>query len=248
MAHVPRVYCPDALHAGQTLEIEGARAHHLTRVLKRQVGDALVLFGPPDREHLSQITGLERNRISVAVGDLRQVQTESALRSVLVQGISRGDRMDYSVQKCVELGVFAIQPVLTTRSGVQLDDKRLARKQEHWQAIALSATEQSGRTQVPQIRTCQRLDQYFSARDKAQPGFVLCFSAQQSWGDAPQADQAIELLVGPEGGLDDKEVQLAQVAGLRPLQLGPRILRTETAGAAAITAIQCVWGDWRRSD
>ncbi len=242
MAHIPRLYWPEQLEVGQQLEIAGDRAHHLLRVLKRREGDPVILFGPPDYESVGQICSAGKQQLLVLVQQVQRVRRESPLHCVLVQGLSRGDRMDYSVQKAVELGVFAIQPVLTQRSGVQLGGDRLARKQAHWQAIALSAAEQSGRTCVPQVRPCLRLDQFLS--EQSSPGFVLAPDGPDDWGTAPPVNEEINLLVGPEGGLSADELDLAQRCGLRPLRLGPRILRTETAGAVALTAMQCHWGDF----
>ncbi len=240
MAHVPRIHWPGPLKSGQQLELDGDRAHHLLRVLKRRAGDALTLFQEPDTEFPACILATQRNTLTLEVGQAAQVSRESPLDSLLVQGVSRGERMDFSIQKCVELGIGAIQPVLCRRSGVQLDERRLARKQEHWQAVALSAAEQCGRTRVPRVEACLLLEQFLAAG--AHRGFVLA-PGQPGLEQAPAGDGPLELLVGPEGGLDDDELELARRAGLQPLSLGPRILRTETAGLVALTTLQLRWGD-----
>ncbi len=242
MAHVPRIYWPEELVAGQNLTIDGDRAHHLLRVLKRGKGDEVLLFTSPDREYPARIMATGKQQLQLHIDELRQVRRESPLRSVLVQAIARGDRMDYSVQKAVELGVWAIQPVLSQYGGVQLDARRLTRKQTHWQAIAMAAAEQSGRTQVPPVRDCLRLQDWLGQTPRH--GFVLAPGANGDWPSAPAPEQEVCILVGPEGGLSETELQLARQGGLMPLSLGPRILRTETAGVVALSALQLRWGDF----
>lgn len=242
MAHTPRLHWPDPIASGETLELADERAHHLLRVLKRREGDTVVLFQQPDREFDAQIVSVSKNRLNLKVGAQRTRSSESPLQSVLVQGISRGDRMDYSIQKSVELGVHQIIPVLTQRSGVQLDAKRLEKKQAHWQGVALSAAEQSGRTVVPQIATCQKLTDYLASR--YHQGVVLD-PLGEPWDHlkAPLAAEPFKLLIGPEGGLSDDEIALAARMGMQRLRLGPRILRTETAAVVALSALQLSLGD-----
>ncbi len=242
MAHTPRLHWPDVVAPGDTLHLDDERAHHLLRVLKRREGDAVVLFQAPDREFAAHIASATKNRLSLKVDSASQRASESSLPSVLVQGISRGDRMDYAIQKSVELGVHTIAPVMTQRSGVQLDAKRLEKKQAHWQAIALSAAEQSGRTVVPLVMPCVKLAAFFA--QGPHQGVVL-----HPHGDAlsqlaaPNNAQPYQLLIGPEGGLSDDEVEQATRAGLQRLRLGPRILRTETAAVVALSALQLSFGD-----
>ena len=239
MAHVPRIHWPEPLAPGQLQTLDGPRAHHLLRVLKRQAGDELLLFQAPDREFSARIKATQRQSLDIEVLDEQIVRRESPLQTRLVQAVSRGDRMDTSVQKSVELGVGSIQPVLSRRSGVQLDGKRLQRKQEHWQAIALSAAEQSGRTVVPEVLPCLPLAEYLQ---QPRQGLVL---APDQTGEPPSSlgTRRIDVLIGPEGGLDEQELELAVQAGLRRLTLGPRVLRTETAGPAALAWLQARWGD-----
>ncbi len=239
MAHVPRIHWPEPLRPGQQLELDGDRAHHLLRVLKRRAGDALILFRQ-DTEYSASILEVRRNALRLEVGQASTVTRESPLRSLLVQGVSRGERMDYSIQKCVELGIGDIQPVLCRRSGVQLDGPRLSKKQDHWQAVALSAAEQCGRTRIPRVQPCLPLAQFLNGTHR---GYVLAPGGLALGETPPAGDAPLELLVGPEGGLDDEELELARRAGLLPLSLGPRILRTETAGLVALAALQLRWGD-----
>lgn len=239
MAHVPRIHWPEPLRSGQELTLDGDRAHHLLRVLKRRAGDELILF-QPGTEFAARILEVQRHALRLQLGEASTVTRESPLDSLLVQGVSRGERMDFSIQKCVELGISAIQPVLCRRSGVQLDRQRLEKKQEHWQAVALSAAEQSGRTCIPRVLPCVPLVQHL---DGGHRGFVLAPGGNPLEDSPPPGDGPLELLVGPEGGLDQEEMALAARAGLQALSLGPRILRTETAGLAALSALQYRWGD-----
>lgn len=242
MAHTPRLHWPEALTPGDVVQLDDERAHHLLRVLKRREGDAVVLFQAPDHEFAAHIQSADKHRLSLRIDSADQRLSESNLHSVLVQGVSRGDRMDYAIQKSVELGVHSIVPVMTERSGVQLDAKRLHKKQAHWQAVALSAAEQCGRTVVPTIQPCIKLVEFLAAG--AHQGVVLDPAGAALDGlNPPNLDQAFKLLIGPEGGLSEDEVALAARAGLQRLRLGPRILRTETAAVAALAALQLQFGD-----
>ena len=243
MAHTPRLHWPDAVAPGDILHLDDERAHHLLRVLKRREGDAVVLFQAPDREFAARITSASKNRLSLTVDSTRQRASESSLASVLVQGISRGDRMDYAVQKSVELGVHTIVPVMTQRSGVQLDARRQDKKHAHWQAIALSAAEQSGRTVVPTVMPCIKLSAFFA--QGPHQGVVLDPHGEAlNQLTAPDSAQPCKLLIGPEGGLSEDELEQATRAGLQRLRLGPRILRTETAAVVALSALQLQFGDF----
>ncbi|MGJ8670227.1 MAG: 16S rRNA (uracil(1498)-N(3))-methyltransferase [Oceanococcus sp.] len=241
MAHIPRIHWPESLLAGQQLSLSGERAHHLLRVLKRKTGDPLTLF-QSDCEFDCCISSAEKSQLSIDVLTQRAVQRESPLHTVLIQSLSRGDKMDFTVQKAVELGVSAIQPVISQRGGVQLDAKRLEKKQAHWQAVALSAAEQSGRTVIPQVLPCEKLETYLSEQAPLQ-GFLLAPDSERLDAAAPENAKALHILVGPEGGLSEHEINLAQRAGLKATGLGPRVFRTETAGLAALSVIQWLWGD-----
>jgi 16S rRNA (uracil1498-N3)-methyltransferase len=172
---------------------------------------------------------------------------ESPLKTVLVQGVSKGDRMDTTIQKAVELGVTAIQPILTERCDVKLEVDKLEKRRNQWQAIVINACEQSGRTVVPIIFPIQSYQAWLEAQNPDQPifGLVLDPHAEHNLKTvkAPTASTPIQLLIGPEGGLSEIEVQQAETIGLIPIQLGPRVLRTETAGPAILAILQSLWGD-----
>lgn len=246
MAHVPRIFWPQAPAIGHPLELDTDRSHHLLRVLRRRPGDAVCLVVEPDREFGARIVAGNSQLATLEVVSEQQVQRESALRLRLVQGISRGDKMEFTIQKAVELGAIGILPVLTARGGVQLDAARLAKKQQHWQAVALAAAEQCGRTRLPQIETPCALSQYLA--DGPHQGWVL--GPQLSSAALPVAtlSQRLDVVIGPEAGLDESEIAAATRQGLTPLRLGPRVLRTETAGIVALSALQTRWGDLHWSD
>lgn len=241
--HVPRVYLDQALDEGTTLELTGDRFHHLRNVLKLGTGDPLVLFNGSGGEFSAHITRLERRSLRLECGPHHEPARESPLRIVLGQGLARGDRMDYAIAKAVELGVAAVQPLLTERGKVRLDGDRSDKKQAHWQRVAIAAAEQSGRTVVPEVRTPARLGDWLEA-PPAGARLVLDPSTAQSPGRlSPLPDPDLALLVGPESGLTADEIAHANKAGFASINLGPRVLRTETAGVAALAALQALWGD-----
>ncbi|MES1195463.1 MAG: 16S rRNA (uracil(1498)-N(3))-methyltransferase [Steroidobacter sp.] len=169
--------------------------------------------------------------------------TESPLQITLVQGISRAERMDWTLQKATELGVHAIAPVITSRSVVRLDDRQANKKLEHWQAIVVSACEQSGRRIIPTVQPPVRLHDYFSRSNPDNMRLVLHPEATIALSSQPRPLKDVELLIGPEGGMDEDELQRAVDAGFTPVKLGPRILRTETASVVALSVMQALWGD-----
>lgn len=224
--------------------LEGDRAHYLARVLRLRVGDDITLFDGTGPEWSASIENMSKNSTTLHVGESHEANTESPLRIHLVQGISRGERMDYVVQKATELGVKRITPVLTEYGVVKLDDKRAARRREHWDGVAASACEQSGRTRLPLIDTPLPLKTWFGAKPAdADIDLILHPGASRPLSaiDAPQTKVCI--LVGPEGGFSQTEYDDAEIAGFDAVSLGPRVLRTETAAAAALAVMQAAWGD-----
>lgn len=241
--HIPRVYCAPPLQDGGIVSLDSAAAHHLTRVLRLRVGDALVAFDGSGGEYPARIHGSDKRETSILLGEKQSVERESPLRITLLQGVARGERMDLSIGKAVELGVAEIQPLMLARSQ-GMKTAQLQRKQRHWQSVAQSAAEQSGRTRLPAVlETCGLADwlgrdQAYDKRLVLHPGLA----AGTAHSDRPPA--ALALLIGPEGGLTDEEVEAVKAAGFTGLSLGPRILRTETAAMAAITLCQSLWGDF----
>lgn len=241
----PRFFCPVTLT--DTLVLPEATAHHAIRVLRMRVGDSLVLFDGRGGERAGVIDSISRE-IVVRLSDLEAIDRESPLAITLYQALPSGDKMDWVVQKTVELGVSAIVPVRAERSVLQLSGERAAKRVAHWQAVAVSACEQSGRNRVPPVSeilpftaalsACQASHRYILA-----PGRGVSRSVSLSGlEDAPGG--TIALLIGPEGGWTEAELDAAHVAGWVSLTLGPRILRTETAGPAALAALAACFGDF----
>lgn len=236
----PRLYVPLQLAAGTELELPAEAANHL-RVLRLQPGQALTLFDGSGGEYPAELLALDRKRAQVRLGEHHAREAESPLVITLLQGVSKGERMDFTIQKAVELGVAAIRPVFTERSVVQLRGERLTKRIDHWQAVAAAACEQCGRNRVPPVLPALPLPQVLAATT-AEQGIVLDPTGSQRLTDLPPAG-SFALLIGPEGGLTDAEITAASAAGYSRLRLGPRILRTETAGLAMLAALQALRGD-----
>ncbi len=242
MAHVPRMFVDAPPMPDVPVDLPAARAHHLLRVLKRQLGDAVILCAGDDREFHCELIDIDARRCQVKVVRELAVCRESPLCIDLIQSVARGEKMDFAIQKAVEMGAASVQPVFTRRGGVKLDSQRRHTKLLHWQAVALAAAEQCGRTRRPLVHAPQPLATWL-ASFRGQ-GYVLSPDAPAGFSRLDPG-QRLSLLIGPEGGLDSTEMDDAQTHGLRPLRLGPRILRTETAGIAALAALQTLAGDLR---
>lgn len=240
--HVPRLYCDSPLTQGLRQRLDKETAHHLLNVLRLKPGAAVMLFDGRGGEFQGNLAASGKDWVEIEIGIHHAIQRESALRITLGQAISRGERMDYTIQKAVELGVQNIQPLDTERSLVRLDTERLNKKLRHWQEIACSAAEQSGRESVPRVHAVLPLSAWFAALGGNRSKLVLDPQATQGL-TALSAASEVCLLAGPEGGLSDPEVLAAVNAGFTGIRLGPRILRTETAAVACLAALQTLWGD-----
>lgn len=239
---VPRIHCDRPLREGARITLEGQAARHVARVLRLGPGAALVLFDGRGGEFTAQVESLGREVVTARVGEHRAAGRESPLAITLIQGISRGERMDYAVQKAVELGVARIDPVFCARSMVRLRGERLVRRRHHWQGIARSACEQCGRTVLPEIAMPRALDERLAPDPGDGTRLLLEPAAETRLAELPARARAT-LLVGPEGGLDDAEIAGAVERGFTAVRMGPRTLRTETAAAAALALMQGLWGD-----
>ena len=239
----PRVYVDVALEAGSERSRPAAVAEHLARVLRVGPGDAVVLFNGDGRDFAGRLLAVGRRDTRVLVEDAGEPEPDPPLRLQLAIGISRGERMDFAVQKAVELGVTSIQPLFTERSVVRLDAERGARRHAHWHGVLVAACEQSGRRRLPALCPAARLADWLRTADGTR--LLLDPLADRSLVDLPAPTAALTLLAGPEGGLSPEERDGAARAGFAGVRLGPRILRTETAPLAALAAIQVLWGDLR---
>jgi len=238
-----RVHVDVELQTGRRLTVEGSAGNHISRVLRLRVGDALTLFNGQGGEYAGSIDEIRRDTVVVSILERRDVDRESPCQLTLAQGISRGERMDWVVQKATELGVWQIAPIFTERSIVQLDERQASRKLQHWRSIAIAACEQSGRNHVPQITQPVGLYELLEKRTSSGTALLLSPGAPLRIADLASAGTQITVLIGPEGGLADVEQQAAVKAGFTPVRLGPRVLRTETAAVCALTLLQQKFGD-----
>lgn len=243
---IPRFYLPLPLKVGVITPLSEDAFHHAVRVLRLKPGAALILFNGEGAAFAATLTDIgKREALAQVTEVLPGDVVESPLQLVLAQGVSRSEKMDFTLQKAVELGVVAVQPLLTERSGVALRGERLERKVQHWRGVIIGACEQCGRTRLPDLREPLTLAAWL-AQQPARSGLRLLLepSAERSLRGLEPAAGAITLLIGPEGGLSSEEIAQATQAGFIGVRLGPRILRTETAGLAALAAMQALWGDW----
>jgi 16S rRNA (uracil1498-N3)-methyltransferase len=244
----PRFYCPIPLAEGLRADLPEGVARHAARVLRLRVDDDLTLFDATGGEYAARIVSVERDRVAVDVLAWRDIERESPLSVTLVQALQAGEKMDLTVQKAVELGVAGIVPLISRRSVVRLEGERALRRVEHWRGVVASACEQCGRNRVPEVAALEGMERWLAKPPAAGVRrLMLAPGAPHTLATlpAPAADERIELLIGAEGGLAPEEMQAAVQAGFVGIRLGPRILRTETAGLAALAAMQCLWGDFR---
>lgn len=240
---IPRLYTPATLAVGEIIKLETAVARRLLRVLRLRSGDALVLFNGDGNDYPARLQVDGRDQARAEVFESGPNHSESPLHITLLQGISRGERMDYTLQKAVELGVSAVYPVLCDRSVVRLEGQRAEKRQRHWHGVVTSACEQCGRSRLPELHPVVPLGEVLhhpppGQRVMPQPG------SHQGLASLEDSSQLV-LLVGPEGGLSEAEIEQARAALFQCIHLGPRILRTETAGVATLAALQALRGDLR---
>jgi 16S rRNA (uracil1498-N3)-methyltransferase len=241
---ISRFYTDQLLNSGDTIVLGGEIGHYVLRVLRLRRGDPLVLFNGDGSEYQAVVSKVDRMQAAVLIGQADKPQRESTLRVSLGQGIPRGERMDFVLQKSVELGAVSISPLWTKRCQVQLSGKRLANRLAHWQGILQSACEQSNRVVLPGLDKPTHLPEWLAAvqLQEQQHKLVLDPSATRRLRDLRPAS-SVSILVGPEGGLDEDEIRLSESNGFQRIRLGPRVLRTETAPLAVLAAIQALWGD-----
>lgn len=238
---VPRFYCPQ-LDSEQTLfDLPDAVHRHAVQVLRLKPGAMIRLFDGKGREFEAKLTEVEKRRSQARLDEELSQVSESPLQITLLQGISRGERMDFAIQKAVELGVRTIVPVVTERCNVQLSHERAQKRMAHWQGVLVSACEQSGRSYLPELADVSPLKQ---ALEGVNDDLRLVLDPEASTGFHDLSKpSALTLLIGPEGGLSEAEIQQAQAHSFTAVQFGPRILRTETAATAALAVVQTLWGD-----
>ncbi len=241
---ITRLFVRGDLQADQALQLDDEQSLYVGRVLRLRVGDAIAVFNGESGEFSATVSSLGKTSAAIAVGAALESSTESPLKVHLVQGVSRGERMDLIVQKATELGVKRISPVLTEYGVVKLDRSRAAKRREHWQKIAESACEQSGRIRPPLIDEPLSLKTWLGAKTpESDVDLILRLDATAPMASLQPPRTKVCLLIGPEGGFSDTEYDDASVAGFTAVSLGPRVLRTETAAIAAIAVAESMWGD-----
>lgn len=241
---IPRIYHPvqNELSNGATIALTEDAANHVGRVLRMSQGDKLELFDGQGQQYQTSIATVNKKNVNVTIESAEQINRESPLNIHLGQGISRGDKMEYTIQKAVELGVSEITPLFTERCGVKLQGERLNKKWQQWQKIVISACEQCGRNTVPQVNQPQALNQWLQ-QSTNELKLNLHPRATDTIKSLSPPQNGVRLIIGPEGGLSDDEINQTVAQGFSEISLGPRVLRTETAGLTVISALQLQFGD-----
>ena len=240
-----RVHVDEPLAVGREIALPDSAAAHLGRVLRLGVGDACVLFNGDGHDYAARIVAMNKRELRVAIDSVEPVTRESPLKLVLLQGVARGEKMDLILQKATELGAHAFHPLWSQRSEVKLDEARAEKRLAHWRSVVSSACEQSGRAFVPEVAAPVSLAVALSVLPSGGLRLILDPEGELSFGTLEvDVAQPVHLAIGPEGGWSDLDRTQLRAAGFRGLRLGPRILRTETAGLAAVAALQAKLGDF----
>lgn len=241
---ITRLYHPAQLHCGETTQLDSNASSHLIRVLRTKQDTPIILFNGDGFDYQCKTLDTNAKKTLVAIESRIQVCNESNLCITLIQGLSRQDRMEATIQKSVELGVTKIIPVICQRSNSRLSNDKKIKKLEHWRKVAISACEQSGRSIIPEVTEINTLTDILPLLKPQAQKFTLHPQANLSLKEVENSQQAIELFIGPEGGLNDEETNFLKQNNFTDIRFGPRILRTETAGPAVISALQILWGDF----
>lgn len=236
-----RVYCPGNISVGESLRLSATASHHLIRVLRYKVKTAVTVFNGKGGEYSAVLLDENPKATQLGVHDYTDINRASPLKINLLQGISRGEHMDTTIQKTTEAGIDEIIPVICERSA-SIKSNRVGKKLERWHQIAISACEQCGRNLLPSVHRATPFDQAIYD-DTSACKLVLDPAATEGIKTLGPYAGTVSILCGPEGGLSDREIDAACNAGFKRISFGPRILRTETAGAAFVTALQVIWGD-----
>lgn len=239
---MPRFYCPLPLSIGAVVPLPDHVAHHI-HVLRLSAGETVTLFNGEGGEYQASLCSIEKKRASVEIKTFSPREVELPYAVTLAQALPEGTKMDWIIEKAVELGATAIQPIAAQRCVVRLNAERAAKKAEHWQGIIVSAAEQSGRNRLPHLAELSDFHEW-TRQHNLHRRILLTPRADQSLSDwaRHQPHQAVALLIGPEGGFTEQEENTAIAQGAIALSMGPRVLRAETAGLAALAALNAIWG------
>jgi len=241
----PRFYCPPPLHASTQFELPQAAAHHAIRVLRLRVNDEVRVFDGIGNELHGRICEIKGKRVALEKLQVCTVNRESPLHIVLAQALCSSEKMDWVIQKATELGVAEIQPVHTQRSMTKLAGERAEKRTQHWHGITIAACEQCGRNMLPNVHAPLEFSSWIATIcDTPGDKFILLPEALTTLHDQPKPQGKTTLLIGPEGGFNANEVQIARQTGFISIRLGARLLRTETAAVAGIATFQTLWGDF----
>lgn len=239
---ISRLYIPDKLNAGECIELSKDSAHYVRSVLRLKKDQSLTLFNGQGGEFLCTLNEVSRKRVALNIIKAVDKNVESPLLVTLGLGISRGDRMDWAIQKAVELGVRNIIPLITERCVIKFKSDKKQQRLQHWKNIVQHAAEQSGRTFLPELKAIENLQHWVQTQQGLK--ILLDPDAEKSMTELKPDAMQVTLLSGPEGGFSDKERELAITENFIPVRLGARVLRTETASIAALSAVQMLWGDF----
>ncbi|MEL0623043.1 16S rRNA (uracil(1498)-N(3))-methyltransferase [Marinomonas arenicola] len=240
---IPRIFVDIALAENTKVELPNSAFQHVCKVLRLKNGNPMRLFNGQGGQFQGELCDVEKRSASVQLSTFESLNNESPLKVTIGQTLSRGERMDYAIQKAVESGVYEIQPLFSARCEVKLQDDRLEKRLQHWQQVAISAAEQSGRGIVPKIKAPMNLLDWVASCNEMLKLTLHHHSAKPISEYQQPSNNQVALLIGPEGGLTEQEVESAKQHGFNAIALGPRVLRTETAPIVALTALNLLWGD-----
>jgi len=239
---ITRIFLPQPLNSGNDVELDTNARRHVVQVLRLKPGHPLILFNGEGGEYSAELISVEKRRALARIGSFQDISRESRLFTHVGLGISKGERMDFALQKAVELGISEITPVFTEHCVVQLKDSRLVKKQDHWQALIISACEQSGRNILPTLNAAQPFSHWLNI-PQGMTKLILDPAANTTLSTVRLNASEVMLAIGPEGGFSQTEIKQAIERGFMGVTLGPRVLRTESAAIASLAAIQTLWGD-----
>jgi 16S rRNA (uracil1498-N3)-methyltransferase len=239
---ISRFYTPLAMQVDDEIELDPQLSHYINNVLRLKQSDPIVLFNGDGNEYTADVLSINKKQVIAIVNAQLSMRSESPLNIHLAQGVSKGDRMDFALQKSVELGVSEISPVITDRCSVKLSAERWQKKHEQWQKIIISACEQSGRNVLPTLNQPITLNRWLGQTTEQQK-VMLTPGSSKYMSSLSRPVHGFRLLIGPEGGLSEQEIYTCEQTGFESVNLGPRILRTETAALASISILQALFGD-----
>lgn len=244
---IPTIYTKTELAENLETELESSSAHHIANVLRMKQGDQVKLFNGSGWFFSATITQSSKKHVSVVIDSSEKSQSESSLHTHLGQVMSRGDRMDYAIQKSTEMGVNEITPLMSERCELKLKSDREDKRLAHWQQVAISAAEQCGRAKVPTIHPVSSLENWLAQHSETGLSLVFHHRDTQNLAQIQTPPSHVNLLIGPEGGLSETEIEQAKKANFLACTFGPRVMRTETAPVACLSVLQWLWGDFNPS-